>query len=71
MTVADHEMILKGLATSDESPEEHLRNAIQLLTTFHMEHPMVWKLSPDLQAAEDRVWKAIWTLEHRKDPIHE
>lgn len=52
--------------TANEPPEEHVRNALMLLSTFRQSHPAVWQFSPDLQAAERRLWAAASMLEHSK-----
>lgn len=66
MTVADHLAILLDPQTAKEPPEEHVRNALMLLSAFQQEHPAVWQFSPDLQAAERRLWAAVWALQNRK-----
>ncbi len=71
MNVADHVAILRDLQTSKEPPEEHVRNALMLLTAFRIEHPAVWEFSPDLQAVEKRLWMAAWSLELSKGKPHE
>jgi hypothetical protein len=71
MTMADHVAILLDLKTGKESPQEHVRTALLLLSAFQLSHPAVWRFSPDLHAAERRLWKAVWMLENRKDGTHE
>ena len=71
MKLADHQAILRELQEGKEPPEEHVRNALTLLGTFHQEHPAVWEFSPDLQALEKRLWMAVWSLELSKGKTHD
>ncbi len=52
-------------AVPEEGPADHLRNAIQLLVAHENAHPAVWTFSPELRAAEARLFQALYQIEGR------
>ena len=50
-------------AVPAEGPAEHVRHALALLVAHEDAHPAVWTFSPELRAAEARLFRALFEIE--------
>jgi len=71
MTIADMATLARSRLTlihpglPAESAEDHVRNALQVLTGHENAHPSVWQFSPELRAVEALLFRALFEIEGR------
>ena len=61
--IARNRLRLIHSSIEEETPAEHIRNALALLVAHEAAHPAVWQFSEELRAVEARLFRALFRLE--------